>query len=146
MFGVGNEEWWGHLWKQTGGFVDRRLSWQDDTVPSSTPVQRRPGNVALEEQFWTRCVFWLVASAARHGWQPRFRWTLLCSKPSERPNSAGTEAGQEDTNKIRKGGRCNDQLDLWRRHEPAWVDIPSKAIDAPCVDDVGGNSKLGKVC
>ena len=46
MFGVGNEERWGRLWKQTGGFVVRRLNWQDDTVPSSTPVECRPGNVA----------------------------------------------------------------------------------------------------
>ena len=29
----------------------------------------------------------------------------------ERQNSARTEAGQEDMNKIRKGGRCSDQLD-----------------------------------
>ena len=95
--------------------------------------------------FWTRCAFWLVASVARHGWQPRFCWTLLCSKPSERPNSARTEAGREHTNKIRRD-RCSDQLDLWHRHEPACVDIRSKAIDAPCVDDAGENSKLGKVC
>ena len=42
MFGVRNKEWWGCLWKQTGGFVDQRLNWQDDTVPSSTLVQHRP--------------------------------------------------------------------------------------------------------
>ena len=49
-------------------------------------------------------------------------------------------------NKIHNGGRCSDQLDLWRRHGPACVDIPSKAIDAPCADDAGRNSKLDKVC
>ena len=100
MFGVGNEEWWGRLWKQTGGFADRRQNWQDDTVQSSTLAQLRRGNVAPEEQFWTRCAFWLVASVARHGWQPRFRWTLLCSEPGEQQNSARTEAGREDMNTI----------------------------------------------
>ena len=145
MFGVGNEEWWGRLWKQTGGFADRRQNWQDDTVQSSTLAQRRRGNVAPGEQFWTRYASWLVASAVRHGWRPRFRWTLLCSEQGEQQNSARTEAGREDMNTNRKGGCCNDPLDWWRKREPACVGIPSRAIDAPCVGDAGGNSKLDKL-
>ena len=136
MFGVGNEEWWGRLWKQTGGFADRRQNWQDDTVQSSTLAQRRRGNVAPGEQFWTRYASWLVASAVRHGWRPRFRWTLLCSEQGEQQNSARTEAGREDMNTNRKGGCCNDPLDWWRKREPACVGIPSRAIDAPCMNMV----------
>ena len=104
MFGVKIEERRDRLGKGTGGFVDRRLNWRDGKVPSSTLVQRRPGNVEPEEQFWTQCTSWLVASVACHGWQPRFCWTLRCWEPSERPNSARTEAGQDDTSKIRKNG------------------------------------------
>ena len=77
-FGVEIEEWWGRLGKQTGGFIDRWLNWQDGTITSNTPLQNWPCNVAPEEQFWIGCVFWLAASVARHGWQLRFRLTCLC--------------------------------------------------------------------